>query len=90
MENLRPPPPVSTESYSKVLKCRLEEVFELCSSSTTINVHSVKELAFVFHIDTVEHDLPNCAGMSRTFYAQYRYDDADRLLYLIVIFTHIF
>jgi hypothetical protein len=77
---LPPPPPVSIESYSNVLKCKLAEVFELCSLSTTINACSVKDLAFVFHIDTLEHELPNCAGMSRTFYTRYRYDHLDRLL----------
>jgi hypothetical protein len=67
-QNLQEAPPVSIEFYSNVLKCRLKEVFEVRSSSTRINKKIVKDIAFVFHINVLEYDLPNCAGMSRVFY----------------------
>jgi len=40
----------------------------------------VKDIAFVFHLDVLEHKLPNCAGMSRGFYTRYHYDIGNRLL----------
>lgn len=78
-QNLQEPPPVSLELYSNVIKCRLKELLEVCSSATTINKRFVKDIAFVFHIDNLEYDLPNCAGMSRVFYTRYHYDDSNRL-----------
>jgi hypothetical protein len=74
------PPPVPMEKYSNLLKCRLSEVCELCSSTTTINIDMVKDIAFVFHVDTLEYDLPNCAGMSRVFYTRYRYSRDNNLV----------
>ncbi len=74
------PPPVSIDSYSNVLKCRLTEVYELSSSLSTIGSNLVIDLAFVFHIDALEYDVPNCAGMSQVFYTRYRYDDANQLV----------
>jgi hypothetical protein len=47
---LPPPPPVSIESYRNVLKCKLTEVFELCSLSTSINARSVKGNLHLFSI----------------------------------------
>jgi len=66
-QDLQPPPPVPIESYSNVLKCRIKELFEVHSSSSTIRKESVKDVAFVFHINILENDHPNCAGMSRVF-----------------------
>jgi hypothetical protein len=74
------PPPVPINSYSNVLKCRLTEVYELSSSFSTIDSNLVMDLAFVFHIDALEYDVLNCAGMSRVFYTRYRYDDANQLV----------
>jgi hypothetical protein len=73
------PPPVSIDKYSNVLKCRLKEVIEICSSISTIHANSAYDVAFVFHINTLEFEIPNRSGMSRVFYTRYRYDDADRL-----------
>ena len=62
------PPPVPMEKYSNLLKCRLSEVSELCSSTTTIkNIDMVKDTAFIFYVDTLEYDLPivqACQGCS--------------------------
>jgi hypothetical protein len=78
--NFEEPPPVPIETYSNTLKCRLTEVLEVRSSSSTINVNAVKDIAFVFHINVVEHEYPNCAGMSRVFYTRYQYNDRDVLV----------
>lgn len=73
------PPPIAIDKYVNVHKCRLTEVSEICSSSSTIHVNDVKDIAFVFHVDTLEVDLPNCAGMCRVFYTRYFYDDENGL-----------
>jgi hypothetical protein len=70
---------VSMELYNGVVKCRLEEVFEVRSSLSTINHSLVKDIAFVFHFNVLEYDLPNCAGMSRVFYTRFHYDRSNRL-----------
>jgi hypothetical protein len=44
-----------------------------------IHKNVVQDIAFVFHINDLEYNLPNCAGMSRVFYTRYRYDDSNRL-----------
>ncbi len=73
-------PPNPIESYSNVLSSRLTEVLEVRSSLGTIHVDAVKDIAFVFHINILEHEYPNCAGMSRVFYTQYQYNTRDRLV----------
>jgi hypothetical protein len=51
----------------------------VCSSSSTIHKGSVKDIAFVFHINILENDHPNCAGMSRVFFTRHCYDERNRL-----------
>jgi hypothetical protein len=79
-QNLQEPPHVSIELYSNVLKCRLKEVLEVRSSSCMIHKNVVQDIAFVFHINDLEYNLPNCAGMSRVFYTRYSYDESNRLI----------
>jgi hypothetical protein len=66
------PPPLRMEAYSNLLKCRIQEVFEVCSSLATINIRDIHDLAFVFHADKIEKEYVNCAGMKRVFYTRYR------------------
>jgi hypothetical protein len=61
-------------------KCKLTEVHEVFSSTSIIHVNAVKDIAFVFHLDVLEHKLPNCAGMSRVFYTRYHYNIGNRLV----------
>jgi hypothetical protein len=68
------------ETYTNIPKCQLTEVFEVLSSVSTISVNSVKDIAFVFHLDVLEYELPNCGGMSRVLYTRFQYADENRLL----------
>jgi hypothetical protein len=68
--NIKAPPPLPFTSYGNVLKCRLKEVVEDCSTIGAINACDVRDIAFVFHVK--ENDFVNCAGMSRVFYTRYR------------------
>jgi hypothetical protein len=77
---LQLPPPLPIEEYTNVSKCQFTEVHEVSSSISTIHVNAVKDVAFVFHPDVLEYEIPNCAGMSRVFYTRYQYDDEDRLV----------
>jgi hypothetical protein len=61
-------------------KCKLTEVHEVFSSTSIIHVNAVKDIAFVFHLDVLEHKLPNCASKSRVFYTRYHYDIGNRLV----------
>lgn len=45
-----------------------------------IHKNVVQDIAFVFHINDLEYNLPNCAGMSRVFYTRYSYDESNRLI----------
>jgi hypothetical protein len=47
-------------------------VFEDCVAVSIISVHSVQDVAFVFHPDVLERKYVNCAGMTRVFYTRYR------------------
>jgi hypothetical protein len=78
-------PPVPIDTYSNVLKCWLLNVCELLTSSTTINISSVKDVTSIFHISILEYDLPNCARMPQVFYSQYRYDDS---VWLVEVDSH--
>jgi len=75
--NFQVPPPIPIESYRNTLKCRLMEVLEVRSLLTTIHINTVQDIAFVFHINIIEHECPNCAGMSRVFYTRYQCNDRD-------------
>jgi hypothetical protein len=77
---LQLPPPLPIESYTNMLKCQFTEVHEISSAISTVSVNAVKDIAFVFHPDVLEYDLPNCGGMSRVFYTRYRYDNENRLV----------
>jgi hypothetical protein len=62
------PSPLHIESYSNLLKCRIKEVFEVCSPLVTIKIRDIHDIAFVFHADKLEKEYVNCAGMKRVFY----------------------
>jgi hypothetical protein len=66
--NIRLPPPPSISEYNNLLKCKVKEVFEDCSSTDKISVYDVCDMAFVFHPDLLEKKYVNCAGMSRVFF----------------------
>jgi hypothetical protein len=70
--NVEAPPPLPFPSYGNLLKCRIKEVVEDCSTNSVINVCDVRDVAFVFHAKALENDFVNCAGMSRVFYTRYR------------------
>jgi len=59
------------EMYTNIFKCKLTEVHEVFSSTSTISIDAVKDIAFVFHLDVLEYEVPNCAGMVRVFYTRY-------------------
>jgi hypothetical protein len=65
------PTPVHVDTFRNVVKCRIKEVFEDCSSVVVINIYAIRNLAFVFHAVTLEKKLVNCAGMTRVFFTQY-------------------
>ena len=73
--NLEPPPTVPIEIYNNVFQCKVQELFEVRSSFETIRIGSILDIAFVFHIQTLESKLPNCAGMTRVFFVRYFYDN---------------
>jgi hypothetical protein len=77
---LQYPPLILMERYTSIFKCKLTEVHKVMSSTSTIHINAVKDIAFVFHLDVLEHELPNCAGMSRVFYTWYHYDIGNRLV----------
>jgi hypothetical protein len=72
--NLEPPPTVPIEIYNNVFQCKVQELFEVRSSFETIRIGSILDIAFVFHIQTLESKLPNCAGMTIVFFVRYFYD----------------
>jgi len=41
------------------------------------HINSVQDISFVFHINIIEHEYPNCAGMSRVFYMQCQYNNRE-------------
>jgi hypothetical protein len=77
---LQYPPRILMERYTNIFKCKLTEVHKVLSSTSEIHVNAVKDIAIVFHLDVLEHELPNCAGMSRVFYTRYHYDIGNRLV----------
>ncbi len=77
---LQYPPRILMERYTNIFKCKLTEVHEVLSSTSETHVNAVKDIAIVFHLDVLEHELPNCAGMSRVFYTRYHYDIGNRLV----------
>jgi hypothetical protein len=50
------PPRLRMEAYSNLLKCRIQEVFDVCSSLVTISIRDIRNLAFVFHADKIEKE----------------------------------
>jgi hypothetical protein len=76
--NLHIPPPVGVEANSNLFKCRVKEAFEDCRTLALINVRDVKDLAFVFHADTLEKQYVNCAGMTRVYFTRYRFHHDGR------------
>jgi hypothetical protein len=72
-------PPVDV-SYNNLRKCRIKEVTERVLAIGTIQTCQVRDLAFVFHAVTLEHDIVNCAGMVNVFFTRFRYDVNDNLV----------
>lgn len=70
--NIEVSPPLHVDLYGNLLKCRMMEVVEDCSTVSLINVCDVRDLAFVFHANTLEEEFINCAGMTRVYYTRYR------------------
>jgi hypothetical protein len=77
--NLEAPPTVPIDTYNNTVQCHLTEVFEVRSSPITINRACVRDIAFVFHINSLERAFPNCSGMTRVFFIRFFYDDNNRL-----------
>jgi hypothetical protein len=69
---MRLPPPLALTDYDNVLKCRIKEVCEMCSELCDISINDITDIAFVFHVDTLQRDFMNCAGMSRVYFTRYR------------------
>jgi len=65
------PAPVDLDSFSNLLKCRIKEVFDDCSSLLVINIFDIHDLAFMFHATTLEKHFVNCAGMTHVFFTRY-------------------
>lgn len=78
VENL----PSLEESFINLRKCRIREVTERILAIGMITIFQVKDIAFVFHALTLEHDIVNCAGMNRVFFTRYRFDVNDNLVEL--------
>ena len=66
------PAPLSIDSYSNVLRCQIKEVFEDCTTSSAVSVVVVKDVAFVFHPDTLEKHHLNSRGMIRVYFTRFR------------------
>ncbi len=62
--NIEVSPPLYVDLYGNLLKCRMMEVMEDCSTVSLINVCDVQDLAFVFHANALEKEFINCAGMT--------------------------
>lgn len=69
--NLEAPPTVPIDTYNNTVQCHLTEVFEVRSSPITINRACVRDIAFVFHINSLERAFPNCSGMTRVFFIRF-------------------
>jgi len=52
---LQYPPPILMERYTNIFKCKLTKVQMVLSSTSTIHVNEVKDIAFAFHFDVLEH-----------------------------------
>jgi hypothetical protein len=65
------PPPLSIESYSNLLKCRIKEVVEDHSLRSLISIYQVQDLAFVFHRDILEKRYNNCFGMMHVYFTRF-------------------
>jgi len=81
-QNLERPPSIPFEVYTNIVQCILQELFEVRSSFNTIRIGSVLDIAFVFHVNTLESKIPNCAGMTRFFFVRYYYDENNVLVEL--------
>ncbi len=75
-------PLLSAQTHRNVQLCKIVEVTERVLSISEISTNLVTDLAFVFHADTLENNLVDCAGMSRVFYTRYKYDCNDNLMKL--------
>jgi hypothetical protein len=47
-----------------------------------ININDIVDIALVFHTDTLEKELINCAGMTQVYFTHYQYQLDGRLLYI--------
>jgi len=67
------PPTLNSSMYPNVTLCQLIECFEVVNYYSTIETVYIVDLAFIFHVDTVEHHWVNCCGMVRVFFTQFKY-----------------
>jgi hypothetical protein len=57
-------------NYQNVFKCRIREVTKVSHELISLNVTSIQDIAFVFHIDDLEQNFVNCAGMKAVFFTR--------------------
>ncbi len=88
-QQLKHLPPVDV-SYKNLRKYRIKEVTERVLAIGTIQTCQVRDLVFVFHAVTLEHDILNCAGMVNVFFTRFRYDVNDNLVGINVGHHHPF
>jgi hypothetical protein len=70
-EYILTPPTVPIDAYNNTVQCHLTEVFEVRSFPITINRACVRDIAFVFHINSLERVFPDCSGMTRVFFIRF-------------------
>jgi hypothetical protein len=68
------PPLLDNSCYPNISLYGMNECFDMPSLVSVIHISSIMDLAFVFHVDTLEHYWVTCAGMVRVYYIQYRYN----------------
>ncbi len=57
--------------YSNVYSCRVKEVTKVWSNLIALSASSVKDIAFVFHMEDLEKRYVNCAGMKSVFVTRF-------------------
>jgi hypothetical protein len=56
-----------------------KEVMKVSHEMISLNVTSIQDIAFVFHIDDLEHKYVNCAGMKAIFCTCYELSNTGSL-----------
>ena len=81
-KHLSMPAPLSIDSYSNVLRCHIKEVFEDCTTSSAVSIVDVKDVAFVFHPDTLEKHHVSCHGMIRVYFTCFHLNQDSTFSYV--------